>query len=146
MATNKEKGTQNEKEAAKIAYYNYRMVDRLEKVQTPYNGNNDMFKYADLAVMNRNEPIKLIQVKTNAFGDKDYYLNKALLLHSDHIKCEFWIKKTNLNEPRWYFYRFNGVNFEKYLESKDLQVDKTGQMLKNHLEHNEFSEVKEVKK
>ena len=141
MATKQEKGVQNEKEAAKIAYHNYRMVDRLEKISTPYNGNNDMFRYADLTAMNRNEPMTLIQVKTNSFGDKDYYINKALLLHSEHVKCEFWIKKTKLSQPRWQFYRFNGVSFKKYLESENLDIYQTGQKLEKHKEIESFNEV-----
>jgi hypothetical protein len=141
MATKVEKGVKNEKQAAKIAYHNYRMVDRLDKVSTPYNGNNDMFRYADLAVMNRNEPITLIQVKTNSWGDKDYYINKALLLHSEHVKCELWIKKTNLRKPEWHLYRFNGVTFKKYLESDSLNIHLTGKKLVKEKQEGNFNEV-----
>lgn len=145
MASPVEKGQQNEKEAAKIAYYHYRLVDRIKQVKTPYNGNNDMFRYADLAATNRDQPITLIQVKTNGFSKKDHYINKALLLHSEHIKCEFWIKKTDLVKPRWYFYRFNGIDFEKYLESDDLDVHKTGKLFKEKMRNPDFSEATEVK-
>ncbi len=146
MATKREKGAQNEKEAAKIAYHNYRMVDRLDKIDTPYNENKDMFRFADLAAMNRNKPITLIQIKTNSFANKGYYNNKALLLQSIHVKCEVWVKKTTVNEPKWFFYRFNGVNFEKYLESSGLDIHDTGRELKIKKETTDFSEVSEVKK
>lgn len=146
MESKHEKGDRIEKQAAKIAYYNYRLVDQLDSVSTPYNGNKDLFRYADIIATNRNQPPVLIQVKSHSFGDKQYYIDKALMLHSKHLKCEFWIKKENLKNPEWQFYRFNGADFNKYLRSETLDPHSTGELFAEEMQNKEFNELKTVNK
>lgn len=145
MGSKVEKGDKVEKKAAKIAYYNYRMVDQVDSVNTPYNGNKDLFRYADIIAMNRNDPPVFIQVKTQSFGDKEYYKNKALLLHSEHMKCEFWIRKEHLKEPEWHFYRFNGIEFKQYFKSGTLDIANTGKLFEEKMSSKNFNDAKTVR-
>jgi hypothetical protein len=113
----KSKGRFNEERAWKRLEAECESAEIVQP-DTPMKATQDVFNFADIIAIDGGK-VRLVQVKSSKFRDRDHYRSKARELKSPATTCELWVAH---GQESWTIYTYE-KRLDRFTEIKEMEAE-----------------------